>query len=230
MPYNERIEQLLDMLGNETRRRILKALAEEPRYFNELSRAVGVSQQAVLKHLELLVEAGVVTSFRAKSDLAGPDRKYYQLDRPFYLSIEVATGAVGIELQDLDRKSKREPEEKWERRVSDRIRQLEQASGVSEMIEISEGILKELDDEIQRLDKRKFSLMQGKRMIMRRVHEEIRGSFDSDLERRILYAWLAEGGHIDLETLSESLDKREKEVRQAVDSLQRRTAVRIPVD
>ena len=230
MPHNERIEQLLDMLGNGTRRRILKALAEEPRYFNELSRAVGVSQQAVLKHLEILVEAGVVTSFRAKSDLAGPDRKYYQLDRPFYLSIEVSTGAVGIELQDLDRKSKREPEEKWERRVSDRIRQLEQASGVSEMIEISEGILKELDDEIQRLDKRKFSLMQGKRMIMRRVHEEIRGSFDSDLERRILYAWLAEGGHIDLETLSESLDKREKEVRQAVDSLQRRTAVRIPVD
>ena len=171
-----------------------------------------------------------MTSFRAKSDLAGPDRKYYQLDKPFYLSIEVATGTVGIELQDLDGTSKRDPEEKWERRVGNRIQQLERASGVSEMIELSDGILKELDDEVQRLDRRKFSLMQGKRMIMRRVHEEIRSSFNSDLERRILYAWIAEGGHIDLETLSESLDKREKEVRQAVDSLQRRTAVRIPVD
>ena len=57
------IEKVLDILGNETRRRILRYLAEEPRYFIQLSKELGVSQQAVLKHLEILQALNLVESF-----------------------------------------------------------------------------------------------------------------------------------------------------------------------
>ena len=81
------IEKVLDILGNETRRRILRYLAEEPRYFIQLSKELGVSQQAVLKHLEILHALNLVESFAEKSDLAGPDRKYYRLNRSLILTI-----------------------------------------------------------------------------------------------------------------------------------------------
>jgi len=45
---------ILDILGNDTRRKILVALADEPMYFNQLAKELGVGQQAVLRHLQTL--------------------------------------------------------------------------------------------------------------------------------------------------------------------------------
>jgi len=54
---------IFDVLSNETRRRILEILAEEPAYLNQLTREIRVSQQAILKHLEYLQERGIIKSF-----------------------------------------------------------------------------------------------------------------------------------------------------------------------
>jgi len=54
---------ILDMLGNDTRRRILSILAQEPMYFNQLAREVGVGQQAVLRHLQSLEESGFINTY-----------------------------------------------------------------------------------------------------------------------------------------------------------------------
>ena len=43
----DNIDVLFEVLGNDTRRRILQLLADEPRYFIQLSKDLGVSQQAV---------------------------------------------------------------------------------------------------------------------------------------------------------------------------------------
>jgi len=93
--------KLLDILGNETRRRILEILADEPKYFIQLSKELGVSQQAVLKHLTLLGRAGLITSFRAKSELAAPDRKYYRLNRSLYLSIGIIGDTIELALKEI---------------------------------------------------------------------------------------------------------------------------------
>ena len=83
------IDVLLDVLGNETRRRILRFLADEPRYFIQLSKDLGVSQQAVLKHLEILEKFGFVTSFEKESEFAAPNRKYFELNRSCMLAIGI---------------------------------------------------------------------------------------------------------------------------------------------
>ena len=66
MSNGDNIDSLLEVLGNDTRRRILQLLADEPRYFIQLSKDLGVSQQAVLKHLELLEKNGFVSSFEGE--------------------------------------------------------------------------------------------------------------------------------------------------------------------
>jgi len=53
---------LLDLLGNENRRRILRLLATKPCYVTEISEYLDVSPKAVIDHLRKLDEAGLVES------------------------------------------------------------------------------------------------------------------------------------------------------------------------
>ena len=51
-------EHAMNILENSTRRDILKFLVKEPHYPLQLSEMLDVSQQAVMKHLKVLEEAG----------------------------------------------------------------------------------------------------------------------------------------------------------------------------
>lgn len=52
--------QLLDLVGDGTRRTILEMLRERPRSVGELASELPVSRPAVSKHLRLMLEAGLV--------------------------------------------------------------------------------------------------------------------------------------------------------------------------
>ena len=54
------MEHALDALGNETRRTILKLLADQPRSVGEIAEALPISRPAVSRHLRLLEEAELV--------------------------------------------------------------------------------------------------------------------------------------------------------------------------
>lgn len=52
--------QLLDLVGDTTRRNILELLREMPRPVGDIAAALPVSRPAVSKHLRLMLEAGLV--------------------------------------------------------------------------------------------------------------------------------------------------------------------------
>jgi len=56
-------ETIMDILGNESRRKILELLSRKPCYVSEISYYLGMAPKAVLEHLDKLVKAGVVASF-----------------------------------------------------------------------------------------------------------------------------------------------------------------------
>ena len=61
-------EHAMNILENSTRRDILKFLVKEPHYPLQLSEMLDVSQQAVMKHLKVLEEAGFVDSEKIPSE------------------------------------------------------------------------------------------------------------------------------------------------------------------
>lgn len=71
-------EEVLKIVGNETRRNILFLLSKEPHYILQLSRKLSVTQPAILKHLSILEKAGLAESFREKSG-RGAARKYFKI-------------------------------------------------------------------------------------------------------------------------------------------------------
>jgi len=76
---------LLDLLGNENRRRILRLLAQKPCYVTEISEYLGVSPKAVIDHLRKLEETGLITSTTDDQR-----RKYFRITRSLRLEVSVS--------------------------------------------------------------------------------------------------------------------------------------------
>jgi ArsR family transcriptional regulator len=76
---------LLDLLGNENRRRILRLLARKPCYVTEISEYLGVSPKAVIDHLQKLEDAGLV-----ESHVDDGRRKYFSIARNLRLEVNVS--------------------------------------------------------------------------------------------------------------------------------------------
>ncbi|MDY6780141.1 MAG: ArsR family transcriptional regulator [Halobacteria archaeon] len=80
--------ELLDILGNENRRKILQLLSHKPCYVTEY---IGVSPKAVIDHLETLEEAGLIESYTDKRR-----RKYFNISRNLRLEVNVSPYSFGV--------------------------------------------------------------------------------------------------------------------------------------
>ncbi len=87
------MEKILQIIGNENRRKILTLLSEEPHYISEIAKKLDVTQPAILKHLSLLQKAGLIESFWRKNPL-GAARKYYKICDS--VGIEIAINPSGF--------------------------------------------------------------------------------------------------------------------------------------
>ncbi|AIZ57077.1 helix-turn-helix domain protein [Candidatus Methanoplasma termitum] len=85
------LDTILSVIENPTRRRILMALVREPHYPLQLSKELGVSQQAIMKNLDILEKNGLVESRKESSD-RGPVKMVYRPTSEFTLTIDMRNG------------------------------------------------------------------------------------------------------------------------------------------
>ena len=83
--------ELLDILGNENRRRILQLLSFRPFYFNEMAKRLDVGPKAVIDHLEMLERAGLVECYQEQGR-----RKYFRIARRTVLQVAVSPYSYGV--------------------------------------------------------------------------------------------------------------------------------------
>ena len=218
----DNIDVLLEVLGNDTRRRILQLLADEPRYFIQLSKDLGVSQQAVLKHLEILERNGFVTSFEAESDFAAPKRKYYQLNRSCMMAIGITKDTVQFVFHDIPSEGREHINRAELKELQKGVLELEDETDPSSILSMSNTLLKEINVKLSELANMEIMLLRLKQRISRTAHETIRRAFDQELQRQILYSTIGEEKRLDVDQLSELLDAREREITEALKSLRLR--------
>jgi predicted transcriptional regulator len=83
------LDRILSVLENPIRRKILKKLSTDTNYPLQLARELNVSQQAIMKHLKVLEEAGFVEPVEERSDKGGPPRKVYVPKKRFSVRIDL---------------------------------------------------------------------------------------------------------------------------------------------
>jgi ArsR family transcriptional regulator len=87
--------RLFWLLGNPTRFAILRRLAQEPMFLGQLSRELQAHQQALLRHLDELVDRGFLETYEDES-IRGPPRKYYRLTKTVRVSVHITPDGVRV--------------------------------------------------------------------------------------------------------------------------------------
>ncbi len=83
--------ELLDILGNENRRRILQLLSFRPFYFNEIAKRLDVGPKAIIDHLDMLERAGLIECYHDQRR-----RKYFRIAMNTVLEIAVSPHSYGV--------------------------------------------------------------------------------------------------------------------------------------
>ena len=87
---------ILDVLGNHNRRAILALLSQRPCYVSEMSELLNVGPKAVIDHLRMLEEAGLVRNY-----VDDERRKNYQIADNIRLEIRLSPFNFGMDLHNL---------------------------------------------------------------------------------------------------------------------------------
>ncbi len=84
--------QLLDILGNENRRKILHLLASRPCFMSEIAERLDVGAKAILGHLLLLEQAGLI-----EANVDEQRRKYFHITDNLRLEVFVSPYSFEVE-------------------------------------------------------------------------------------------------------------------------------------
>ena len=159
------IDMLLSMVENPTRRRILEAIVREPHYPLQLSKELGISQQAVMKNLSLMEQNGLVVSYRETSKI-GPMRTLYVPNTEFTLLIDMHNCMFTTRLISSGKPDEDEAEMDGSEQALERLR--------------------EIDSELDEMDRKRAELLRERNTVVSWLTGKIQETEDYE-ERKALY-------------------------------------------
>lgn len=172
------LDVLLSVIENPARRKILEALVREPHYPLQLSKELGMSQQAVMKHLKVLESYHMVKSFQEASDLGGPMRKKYYPSQNFTIVVDLGPNIFNAEVMTREHIAVSSPAQPEERGAVDA-----KVKGLRESIA-------EIDRQLEELNRKREELIEEKERTMDEVGRLMAGLPDYQV-RRVMYEFIS---------------------------------------
>ena len=206
---------ILDIIGNNTRRKILATLAQEPMYFNQLAKEIGIGQQSILRHMKTLEDMGLIESYAEKSNLGAPDRKYYRLNSSFSLTICLSEDAFSIKSHKIEQYRHKESDKFYEE--YDLLAQEDDGSILNQL----QSNLTKIEMEISNLDSRLNDLRALKQLIVSRLHKIAKDNFEEEFERKILHTIVGESPK-SVSELASKLNEKPSRIRNALNEMNKK--------
>ncbi len=161
------IDTLLSIMENSTRRAILKKLLMEESYGLEISKSLGISQQAINKQLEILEHANLILSMGVTPSSIGPPRKVY---RPTgFSTLVIDYTPTFIQVSKFDLTERNEP---------------------SIQNEVTIERIKEINEKMDALMKERQSLVEEKNNIIQLLRKNVVERVKEGFIRQILIEYL----------------------------------------
>lgn len=184
----------------------MQELVREPHYPLQLSKELGVSQQAVIKHLKILEENDLVSCYMEESDLGGPQRKRYVPTMKFTLIVDVGPAYFNAELLDVDLSKGDDGNETMDEHQLEDI-----GLGVSRL----RDLISQIDDELGKLQIRRGELVELKERVLSDARRLVEENLDDYQLRRILYEYIHRPS-LDLIKIARELALRDEVVRESI--------------
>ena len=199
------MDSILAVVENPTRRKILQAVVRDPHYPLQLSKELGISQQAIVKNLNLMEKEGLVVSYRQSSD-RGPERIFYKPNTEFTITIDMRNNMFEARLiPACESGNKDEPKEET-KTVEER------------KLEEVRGRISQIDRQITEFDRRRSALVRERNNLI----EEFLQMADlnnMDYEHRELLYDLLNRPNWNAEDISKKLGFNETIVSRMIDEI-----------
>ena len=160
---------ILNMVSNPTRRRILESLTRGPSYPLQLSKEIGVSQQAIMKNLDLLERNGMVISHQVSSTI-GPMRAVYEPTTEFTVVIDMRRSLFSAD-------------------VTDESEEEEDVTPFTQTIEEMRGEISRIDREVEELERQRSALIRRRQNLISWAMSQLDEGYTS-LHRDLMYQML----------------------------------------
>ena len=212
------LDTLLSVIENPTRRRILEALVREPHYPLQLSKELGMSQQAIMKHMKVLEESALVRSYPEESDQGGPVRKLYVPTTKFTIIVDFGPGLFNTAIirLALDQMS--------DSLLEDHFHDSTVRVRGNDLAEVSDKILQlratvaQVDQELVELQEKRSLLIETKEKALEEAGRVVEEQIDDYQARRIIYEFI-QRPELELEELASDLGIRDDIVERTLEQI-----------
>jgi predicted transcriptional regulator len=212
----DELDEILQVVENPIRRRIIKRLSREPAYELQLSKELGLGQSLVAKHLKVMKEAGLVTIASEKSE-SGPPRRRYSLARGVSITMDLGPNlfiekGTAIEARPKGRRS--ELAGRFRRRVEEAAADMDDAEKISSLSQV----LSEVDGRLGEIQEERNELLGVRNLAM---HEAARAaSRFAELDTRKVLLHILDEHEREVDRISEALNLREFSVKSILEELE----------
>lgn len=154
-----RAEDIIEVLAAETRRKLLKLLANEPLTLSEISGRLGISQPAALKHIRELESSGIIKAFELR-DQSGKLRRCYKISKPLKVVMSFDGDSLRIYLREA-KPLDEIPTGLEERilRLRNELSELEDSDSLGKVIYKYGEMIKEIEDIMGKIENLESQLM-----------------------------------------------------------------------
>ena len=211
---------LFEIVGNEARRKILRLLVLEPHYVSQLSKLLNKSQPAILKHMKILEDKGIVIRNKepASESTKGPERHFFSINKSFTIMYSLSPHNVreNVWNTDTDEFSDEESLENVKQKV-------DKEEAISKKVSIINHEIETINLEMIDLEKQYIELERKRNNLLKITNSIIENS--DTLQRKEMYeARQLLRKHVCesrtcVQEISNLLNKKEKEIEAALKSL-----------
>jgi len=179
------LDQALAILQNKARRAILERLVREPHYPLQLADQIGISQQAVMKHLRLLERANFVVKMRVASNKGGPPKNIYHVQQALSIRIDLGPDLFQCTQRILPAGGPL----KLSNKLKGEVVGIAEAVSGRKKIGVGEGAhhLSTISEAIERLDRERDALISLHQQIKQRVSSTVDTDFESYEQRLMVH-------------------------------------------
>jgi len=215
-------EQVVDVIGNPVRRRIIQKLSEGPDYTLRLSNELNIHQQLASKHLKVIRNAQLVDVVRQPSD-KGADKNMFSLNKFYSLQIDFSPNLYNQRLISFNNPQLWITADNYMDKLEDQVMELtDEECGVDSINPLS-TIVTSIDDELESLEKRRARLLYIRNLAM---NASVTALEELDRKKRQIIHYVLNMGSASIDAISRHMQLREQTIKDLVDDLEHEDILR----
>ncbi len=214
-------ENVVAVLGNSVRRRLIKKLSEGPDYTLRLSNELNIHQQLAAKHMKVLRNAELVDVYRQKSQ-KGADKNMFSLNKFYSVQIDFSPNLYNQRLISFNNPSLWTTADNYMDRLEDQVSDLSEEDVDINNITPLGNIVQNVDDELESLEKRRARLLYIRNLAM---NASVKALEELDRKKRQVMHFILNQGSTTIDAISSHMQLRETIIRDLLSELENESII-----